>query len=98
MISEKNKRINEILSEIHKTEDVFEPNKNILENPERFLEVDHSEIHFKKYLTREERDKIEKERLKEEERLRALMQDDAGVFILIFGRKKKYFFIKSFIY
>lgn len=79
MIVEKNKRIEEILNELHRYEDVFEPNKNLLENPERILEVDPSEIHFKKFLTREERDKIEKDRLKEEDRLRALMQDDAGV-------------------
>lgn len=62
MIGEKNKRIDEILSEIRKTEELFETNKNILENPERVLEVDSSEINFKKFLTREERDKIEKER------------------------------------
>lgn len=38
-----------------------------------------SEIPFKKYLTREERDRIEKERLKEEERIRALLADDANI-------------------
>lgn len=73
MIAEKNKRIDEILGEIHRSEEVFEPNKNLLENPERILEVHPDEIPFKKYLTREERERIEKERLKEEERIRALM-------------------------
>lgn len=79
MISEKNKRINEILGELHRGEDIFEPLKNVMENPERVMEVNAEEIQFKKYLTREERDKIEKERLKEEERLLELMKDDAGV-------------------
>lgn len=79
MVSEKNKRIEEILHELHKEEEIFEPNKNILENPERVLEVDPSEIPFKKFLTREEREKIERDRLREEERQRALKQDDAGV-------------------
>lgn len=37
------------------------------------------EIPFQKYLTREERKRLEEERLKEEERIRALMADDAGV-------------------
>jgi len=41
--------------------------------------VHNSEIPFKKYLTREERDRIEKERLKEEERIRALLADDANI-------------------
>ena len=68
MIAEKNKRIEEILNELHRGEDIFESNKNILENPERVLEVNPSEIAFKKFLTREEREKIEKDRLKEEDR------------------------------
>jgi hypothetical protein len=42
------------------------------------LNVDLKEIPFERYLTKEERDKREQERLKEEERIRALMQDDAG--------------------
>lgn len=52
--------------------------KNILENPEKILKVDPNEVGFKKYLSREERERLEKERLKEEERLRLLAQDDAG--------------------
>jgi hypothetical protein len=42
------------------------------------LEVEPAEIPFDKFLTREERDKIEQDRKKEEERLRALMSDDSG--------------------
>lgn len=81
-IIEKNKRIVEILDELHsKKNEIFEPKKNILENPEeRILKVDGlKEIPFQKYLSREEKKKIEEEKLKEEERMRALMSDDAGV-------------------
>lgn len=54
--------------------------QNILEQPEKnILEVDpEKEISFKKFLTREDRKKIEEARLKEEERLKALLADDAG--------------------
>lgn len=81
IITDKNKRIEEILVELKKDEKLFEAKKNILENPtERILQIDgKKEIPFEKYLTREEKKKIEEERLKEEARLKALMADDAGV-------------------
>jgi len=37
------------------------------------------EIPFVKFLTREDRKRIEEEKKKEEERIRALMSDDAGI-------------------
>ena len=43
------------------------------------MKVTPSDIPFEKYLSKEERDRLEKERIKEEERLKALMSDDAGV-------------------
>lgn len=49
-----------------------------MENPERILEVGPKDIPFSRYLSREEREKLEKERLKEEERLRALAEDDSS--------------------
>jgi hypothetical protein len=52
--------------------------ENILEANDSVLEVKNSEIPFPRYLSREERDKLEKERLKEEERLRKLAEDDSG--------------------
>jgi len=33
-LSEKNKRIEEILVELHKDREIFEPKRNILENPD----------------------------------------------------------------
>lgn len=79
-LNDKNKRIDEILTELKKQQEVFEAKKNVLENPEeKILNVDpDKEIPFQKFLTREERERRERERLKEEERLRQLMSDDAG--------------------
>eukprot|EP00825_Cyclidium_porcatum_P004670 TRINITY_DN1220_c0_g1_i2.p1 TRINITY_DN1220_c0_g1~~TRINITY_DN1220_c0_g1_i2.p1 ORF type:complete len:1061 (-),score=222.02 TRINITY_DN1220_c0_g1_i2:1563-4745(-) len=59
-VIEKNKRISEILEELHKDKsEIFDPKKNFLENPEeRILKVDgKKEIPFQKFLTREERKK-----------------------------------------
>lgn len=78
-INERNKRIAEILGELKKPIELFQPKKNLLENPENVLEVENDEIPFPKYLTKEEREKKEIERRKEEERLKALMADDSGV-------------------
>jgi len=57
LILGKNKRIEEILIELKWPLDIFEPLKNVLENPEKVLKVEPSEIPFEKYLTREEREK-----------------------------------------
>jgi len=80
-LNDKNKRIEEILTELRKPIDIFRPKKNILENPDdRIMTVDGAkEIPFIKFLTREERKKIEDEKKKEEERLKLLMSDDAGL-------------------
>lgn len=78
IINEKNKRITEIFEELKRPVELVTAKKNILENPEKVLKVDPSEIGFKRYLSREEKERLEKERLKEEERLRLLAQDDAG--------------------
>lgn len=49
-----------------------------LETPHTILEVNESEIKAEKYLTPEEKAKIEEERRIEEERLRALEGDNVG--------------------
>jgi hypothetical protein len=53
--------------------------KNILESNESVLEVNPNEIYFKRYLSKEEREKAEKERLKEEVRLKKLAEDDSSL-------------------
>lgn len=47
-------------------------------SPEKVLNVEPEEVGFERYLTKEEREKLEEERRKEEERIRLLNADDAG--------------------
>ena len=56
-LQEYNKRIDEILTELHKDKDIFDAKKNILENPEdRILRVDPKrEIPFERFFTREQK-------------------------------------------
>jgi len=78
-IHEKQKRIYEILEELRKPKEVYQPKKNILDAPEQVLTVDGAlEIPFPVYLSREERERKEQERVKVEARLKALMADDSG--------------------
>lgn len=65
IINDKNKRIEEICEELKKTSEVVRGRRNILESNESVLEVSPSEIPFKRYLSKEEREKAEKERLRE---------------------------------
>ena len=64
-ISERNKRITEILNDLQKPLELFIPKPNYLEeywfnvSVENVLTVDESEIPFEKYLNKEERAKIE---------------------------------------
>lgn len=78
LINDKNKRIIEICEELKRANETILTNKNILENPDTILEVHPNEIPFARYLSREERHKLEQERLKEEERLRKLAEDDSS--------------------
>lgn len=79
IINDKNKRIEEICEELKKASEVVRGRRNILESNESVLEVSPSEIPFKRYLSKEEREKAEKERLREEERLRKLAEDDSSL-------------------
>ena len=79
LINDKNKRIEEICEELKKPNECIISRTNIVESNEDVLEVDPAEVGFERYLSREEREKLEKERLKEEERLRKLAEDDASV-------------------
>lgn len=79
IINDKNKRIEEICEELKKTSEVVRGRRNILESNESVLEVSPNEIPFKRYLSKEEREKAEKERLREEERLRKLAEDDSSL-------------------
>lgn len=78
LINDKNKRILELYQELKQPPELILPMPNHLEAPDSILRVDPSEIPFQRYLSREEREKQERERLKEMERKLALMQDDSG--------------------
>lgn len=79
LIGEKNQKIKEISEELSIAQDVFIGKPNLIEMPQEMLEIKKGDLKVEKYLTREERQKLEEERLKEEERLRILAQDDAGI-------------------
>jgi hypothetical protein len=79
VINEKNNRIKEIQENLSVAPDVFKPKGNIFEQPQRILTIESSEIPFDRHLTREEKAQLEEERRKEEERVRLLQADDAGV-------------------
>ncbi len=68
-INERNKRIAEIQGDLQKSIDIFVPKKNYIEDAENMLKVEASEIPFDRYLSKEERAKLESLRLKEEQRL-----------------------------
>lgn len=78
MINDKNKRIIEICQELKRENQIVVSRENILQTNESILEVKNSQIPFSRYLSRQEREKLEKERLKEEERLRKLAEDDSA--------------------
>ena len=57
---------------------MFEPPDRPAEHPERILTVQESEVRVEKYLTKEQREQLERERLAEEARLRELSGDTLG--------------------
>ncbi|XP_056430962.1 cilia- and flagella-associated protein 43 isoform X2 [Hyla sarda] len=76
-VNERNQRIYEIMSELNIQEKLLEPKFTDNEKPERALTVDDSEIKVEKYLTPEQKAKVELQaKQKEEERL-AAQEDNA---------------------
>lgn len=78
MIKEKNELIKELLSNLKTEDEFFEPDTHILENPDHIFNVKESDVTVEKYLTREERAKLDEERRKQEERERAMQGDNVG--------------------
>jgi hypothetical protein len=78
LINDKNKRIQEICEELKRPNEALSGKRNLLETNDHVLAVAPNDIPFPKYLSREEREKAERERLKEEERQRKLAEDDAS--------------------
>ncbi|KAH9492451.1 Cilia- and flagella-associated protein 43, partial [Bulinus truncatus] len=76
-VKEKNKRISKIITDLYLDESIIEPTMSIAEKPELLLDVADSEIKVEKYLTPEQRKKLEEEKLIEEERLARERGDNA---------------------
>jgi hypothetical protein len=78
IINEKNQKIEELLKDLKESMDKFEIKKHKSEQPELILKVQDSDISIPKFLTKEERQKLEEEKRKEEERIKALQSDTLG--------------------
>jgi hypothetical protein len=62
MIKEKNELIKELLSNLKTEDELFEPDTHLLENPDHIFNVSEADVKVEKYLTKEERAKLEEER------------------------------------
>jgi len=78
IINEKNQKIEELLKDLKESMEKFEIKKHKSEEPELILKVQDSDISIPKFLTKEEREKLEQEKRKEEERIKALQSDTLG--------------------
>ena len=64
LIKEKNELIKELLANLKTEDELFLPDTHLLENPEHIFDVKEGEITVERYLTKEERAKVEEERRK----------------------------------
>eukprot|EP00746_Dinoflagellata_sp_MGD_P162879 gnl/MRDRNA2_/MRDRNA2_90625_c0_seq1.p1 gnl/MRDRNA2_/MRDRNA2_90625_c0~~gnl/MRDRNA2_/MRDRNA2_90625_c0_seq1.p1 ORF type:complete len:1777 (-),score=461.31 gnl/MRDRNA2_/MRDRNA2_90625_c0_seq1:168-4700(-) len=77
-IQDKVHRIRSILAELQIEEEVPAPQANELETAESVLEVKDAEVKAEKWISPEEKKRLEEERLKEEERIRKLQENNPG--------------------
>lgn len=76
-VKEKNDRIRKILGDLEIDENVFEPEMSVDEKPELLLEVKNDEVPFEKYISPEEKLRLEEQARIEEERRLAEKGDNA---------------------
>ena len=69
----------EIQTDLKMSLEEFWVKKNVMEQPETVLEVSEEEVGMVRYLSRGEKQRVEQERLKEEQRQLELQKDDAGI-------------------
>lgn len=60
-VKEKNDRIRKILGDLEIDENVFEPEMSVDEKPELLLEVKNDEVPFEKYISPEEKLRLEEQ-------------------------------------
>ncbi|KAJ3099331.1 Cilia- and flagella-associated protein 43 [Phlyctochytrium planicorne] len=75
-IEDKNERILAIINELQITETIFHPSLDEDEVPERIIKVDDSEVKVEKFVSAEERKKLEELKRQEEERMKANQEDN----------------------
>lgn len=66
------------MASLKQEEELFEPKPHILEDPENIFKINADEIKVEKYLTKEERERLEEERKIREAREAALKGDNVG--------------------
>lgn len=75
-IKEKNVRISKIIQQLKLSDALVSPALDVDETPDRLLSVDDGEILVEKYISPEEREKMEEEARQEEARRQAEMGDN----------------------
>ena len=75
-IREKNVRIAKIISQLKLDDTLVQPEMSVLEDPEKLLVVDNSEILVEKYVSPEETKRLEEVAKAEQEKLLAAMGDN----------------------
>ena len=69
-------RIAKIIAQLKLDDALVQPSLSVLEEPERLLVVEDSEVTVEKYVSPEEQQQLEEEARQEEERKRAAMGDN----------------------
>ncbi|KAI8926587.1 WD40-repeat-containing domain protein [Entophlyctis helioformis] len=88
-IEEKNERITTILGQLQLQESVYHPELDDDEVPSRIIEVLDSEVKIERFITAEERKRLEEKRKQEEERARQNAEDNSRQRALITEQDEK---------
>jgi len=82
-IEERNKKLRSILVELKMTESVVSPPKYELENPKSVLTVRDDELKAEKWISPEEKERLDAIKAAEDERMRKLRENDSGARALM---------------
>ena len=76
-IEDKNERINSILTQLQLSEAIYHPELDADEEPKRIIEVKDSEVKIEKFITADERKRLDEKRRQEEERMKLQADDNS---------------------
>ena len=79
ILMENNKKMKEIFDKLEIEGEFVKPYNNIISKVDNVLKILENEIKIKKFLTSEEKRKLEEERIKEEKRLAEIHADDSNI-------------------